>query len=209
MYCRIGAADSNLSDIPDNAYQRGRNLSFYADIFEVSGVVEYNLIRDPNVGRRVRVRLIPYVYGGVGFFYFEPKAVNPVNGGVVDLRPLKTDGLYSPFAVAVPLGFGLRYYINRNWQVGIDIGIRLTTTTHLDDITGGSKYQDPASLSSDVARIMSDRSSGETYSLTGKPRSNQPLKTDSYYIGGLTLTYRLWTGGPGFHGAAVRCPRFY
>lgn len=212
MYARLGAADSNLVANKENAFQRSRNLAFYADVFELSGVVEYNLIQDHNRGRRIKNRFIPYVYGGLGLFYFEPKAIHPVTGSAVALRPLKLDGTsYSPIALAVPLGIGFRYYLNKNWQLGLDMGMRLTSTSHLDDITGNSRYQDPATLGSEDAKIMMDRSAGAVYSAGGDKRGKISYITDIYFIYGVTLTYRLWPNGAGggFHGAAVRCPRFY
>lgn len=212
MYARVGAADSNLAASAETAFQLSRNLAFYADIFEVSGVVEYNLIEDHNKGRRIKNRFIPYIYGGLGLFYFEPKAIHPITGNPISLRPLKLDGSsYSPIALAVPLGLGFRYYLNKNWQLGFDLGMRLTSTSHLDDIAGNSRYADPATLPSEDARIMLDRSVDGQYSAGGAKRGKLAFITDVYFIGGVTLTYRLWPNGAGggFRGAAVRCPRFY
>jgi hypothetical protein len=211
MYARIGAADSNLVD-KKSAFQESRNLAFYADLFELSGVVEYNLILDYNKARRIVNRAIPYVYGGLGLFYFEPKAIHPITGNPVNLRPLKLDGsTYSPIAIAFPIGAGVRYYLNRNWQLGFDIGIRLTTTSHLDDIAGDSRYANPATLPSEDAKIMLDRSVGGINSSGGTQRGKLDFITDIYAIGGVTLTYRLWPYGLGraFRGAAISCPRFY
>ena len=63
MYCRVGGADSNLTRTPQYQWQKDRNLAFYSDIFELSGMVEYNLVEDQNKGRRIKNRLIPYVLG--------------------------------------------------------------------------------------------------------------------------------------------------
>ncbi|MES2558617.1 MAG: DUF6089 family protein [Bacteroidota bacterium] len=211
MYARLGAADSNLIDNTENIFQRKRNLAFFADVFEVSGVIEYNLIPDHNRGRRIKNRFIPYIYGGLGLFYFEPKAIHPITGNAIALRPLKLDGSsYSPVALAVPLGIGFRYYLTKNWQLGLDLGMRLTSTSHLDDITGDSRYPDPTTLASEDAVIMSDRSDGRLFP-PGENRGKIRFITDVYFIGGVTLTYRLWPNGAGggFRGAAVRCPRFY
>lgn len=211
MYARLGAADSNLVG-NKSEFQKTRNLAFYTDVFEVSGVVEYNLIDDHNKGRRIKNRLIPYIYGGLGLFYFNPKAIHPVTGQPVELRPLELDGgSYSSIALAVPLGIGLRYYLNRNWQIGFDLGMRLTSTSHIDDIDGDSRYANPATLKSEDARIMLDRSVGAIYGAGGGSRGKLSYITDIYCIGGVTLTYRLWPNGAGggYRGAAVRCPRFY
>jgi hypothetical protein len=218
MYCRVQGADSNLVLNADTRYQKSRNLAFYSDIIEVSGMFEYNLIEDSNKGRNVMNRFIPYVFGGVGLFYFEPMAIQPLSGKPIALRPLRLEGTsYLPIALAFPVGAGMRFYITKNWQVGLELGMRFTSTSHLDDITGTSTYQDPASLPNDNARIMSVRNQNsvdpETQiaeNFTGKPRGKIDYITDIYFIGGVTVSYRLWPRGTqAYHGKAIRCPRFY
>ncbi|MES2778427.1 MAG: DUF6089 family protein [Bacteroidota bacterium] len=200
MYCRIFAADSNLKTTDDTQWQRFRNLAFYSDVYELSGMVEYNIIADKNRGKTVRSRVIPYVFGGVGLFYFEPKAIHPITGNPVALRPLQLDGSsYSPIAYAMPVGLGLRIYANKNWVIGLEFGMRLTTTSHLDDIDGSSRYPNPESLISDDARIMASRNNNSMNHTTqmvpnfsGKPRGKIDYITDIYFINGITVSYRFW-----------------
>jgi hypothetical protein len=201
MYCRIFGADSNLTYSNDTKWQKERNLAFYSDIFELSGIFEYNLIADENKGRKIRDRFIPYVFGGIGVFYFEPKAIHPITGQPIALRPLKLDGTsYSPVAYAMPLGAGIRVYVNKNWQIGLEFGMRFTTTSHLDDIDGSSKYPNPEKLASDDARIMASRNKNSLNPVTqmvpnisGKPRGKIDYITDIYFINGVTVSYRFWT----------------
>lgn len=211
MYAYLEASDAKLPDDGTNDFQRLRNLSFFTDIYELSGVVEYNLLQDHNKGRRIKNHLIPYIYGGLGVFYYEPKATHPVTGQTINLRPLQTEGVsYSSFALAVPLGAGVRYYLDKNWQIGFDLGMRLTSTSHIDDINGISFYRNAAVLQSEDARLMADRSEGSVFQ-PGDKRGKIGFITDIYFIGGVTLSYRLWPGGAGggYRGAAVTCPRFY
>ncbi len=211
MYCRVFGADSNLQYIEGKKWQRERNLAFYSDIFELSGMLEYNIIPDRNRGRTIHTRCIPYVYAGVGVFHFEPMAIHPITGEPIALRPLRLDGsAYSPIAFAMPLGVGLRFYLNKNWQVGLDFGMRLTTTSHLDDIDGNSKYPNPENLASDDARIMASRnhnslnhSTQMVPNIAGKPRGKIDYITDIYFINGITVSYRFWT-----FSKAVRRGRF-
>lgn len=201
MYCRIFGADSNLKYSNDTKWQKERNLAFYSDIYELSGMLEYNFIADENKGRTVRNRFIPYMFAGFGVFSFEPKAIHPITGDPIALRPLKLDGSsYSPIAYAMPLGAGLRCYLNKNWQVGIEIGMRFTTTSHLDDIDGASLYPNPEMLASDDARIMVSRNKNSMNPTTqmvpninGKPRGKIDYITDIYFINGITVSYRFWT----------------
>ncbi len=218
MYCRVQGADSNLVLRSDTKWQKARNLAFYSDIIEISGIVEYNLIKDQNKGRRVKNTTVPYVFAGLGFFYFEPKAIHPISGKPINLRPLQLEGSsYLPIALALPLGAGVRWYLTKNWQIGFELGMRLTSTSHLDDITGDSRYPDPATLPNDNARIMSVRNSNSVNAdnqmatnFTGKPRGKIAYITDIYFIGGVTLSYRLWPkGARSFQGKAIRCPKFF
>lgn len=198
MYCRVFGADSNLRETADSKWQKMRNLAFYSDIFEASAVFEYNFIRDNTSSSFVRNRFIPYSFCGVGVFYFEPKAIHPISGDPVSLRPLKLNGVsYSPVSVAVPFGLGIRCYINATWQVGIEMGIRYTFTSFLDDIAGDATYPLPETLPNDDARIMVSRNRNSMNQTTqmvsnmaGKPRGKIDYLNDLYYIYGVTISYR-------------------
>ncbi len=222
-YAKLGGSDA---DSKDSEWQRNRNFSFTTEIIELSGVAEYNLIPDKNKGRRVKTVFVPYVFGGVGLFYFNPKAINPVTGQELALRPLKLDGKgYSPVAICIPLGIGFRTYLTRNWQIGVELGARYSLSSHIDDVAGRSEYPSVNDLPNEQARIMFDPSkarieqikeSGDTYvpgknSSPGDPRGKNELISDVYFIGGVTLSYRIWPRGAArsYGGRAIRCPRFY
>lgn len=218
MYCRVMGADSNLAFNSETKWQKARNLAFYSDIIEVSGMIEYNLINDNNRGKLISSHFVPYVFGGVGLFYFEPMAINPVTGKAIALRPLQLEGAsYSPVAIAFPLGGGMRFYITQNWQIGVEVGLRVTSTSHLDDITGTSTYPDPEILPNDNARVMSVRNTNSvnketqmTCTFAGKPRGKIDYITDMYAIGGVTVSYRLWpVAKKGSEGKTTGCPRFF
>lgn len=211
-YARVMGADS-LSE--GSTWQTNRNLSFWTDIFEVSGIVEYNLVPDDNIGRKVKKRGIPYVFAGIGFFHFNPKSNNPITGEVNELQPLKLNGVsYSLNALCIPLGFGYRYYLNRRWQIGVEFGMRYSLSSYIDDVKGTSIYPTMEEMESDDARIMYNpslirleniRNHGTTYigGSDGKPRGKNGNISDVYFITGVTVSYRLWPG------EAARCPRVY
>jgi hypothetical protein len=211
-YARVTGADSISRG---SSWQINRNLSFWTDIFEISGIVEYNLRPDDNMGRKVTTRGIPYVYGGLGLFHFNPKSNNPITGEVVELQPLKLNGVsYSKNAICIPIGVGYRYYLNRKWQIGVELGMRYSLSSYVDDIDGNSIYPEMKSLESDDARIMWSTStarineikrSGTTYVAgpQGKNRGKNEIVSDVYFIGGVTVSYRLWPG------QTIRCPRVY
>lgn len=207
MYCRLFGADSNLKETESTKWQKSRNLAFYSDVYEASGILEYNFIKDNTNSNYVRNRFIPYSFGGIGVFYFDPKAIHPISGDPISLRPLKLNGVsYSPVSMAIPFGVGIRCYINGTWQVGLEMGIRYTFTTFLDDISGDATYPSPETLPNDDARIMVSRNQNSMNQTTqmvtnfgGKPRGKIDYINDLYYIYGITISYRISEHFGGFY----------
>lgn len=217
-YAQLGGSDAGGNS---TEWQKFRNLSFTTDIIEFSGVAEYNLLEDKNKGRRLRTPFIPYVYGGVGLFHFNPKAINPVSGQEVALRPLALNGkVYSPYALCIPFGAGFRYYLNRNWQIGLDLGIRYSLSSYIDDVAGNSFYPQIADLNSDDARVLYNPNqsriarikAGEGNNIggsNGKKRGKNEIISDMYVIGGVSISYRIWPrGARSYGGRRIRSPRF-
>ena len=210
-YCRIGGADSNSTG---STYQKHRNLAFWADVFEGSVQFEYSFVKDITRGRRLRNRFIPYVFAGLGAFWFNNYANDPLYPLIpAKLWQLGTSGIvYDRFAVCIPFGAGVRYKITSNINIGLEVGIRYTLTSWLDDVGGTStSFVPQKQLLYEQSRRMSDRSVEQQYLYTGVQRG-KIATNDIYVMGGLTLSYRFGTsggGGGGYRGRAIRCPRFY
>jgi hypothetical protein len=91
-----------------------------------------------------------YGFLGVGGFYYNPKSIRA--GVWHSLRPLRTEGQgikpgtkeYSKISICVPMGMGLKYAVNRRWNIGLEYGLRLTFTDYIDDVS--TVYVDPALL---------------------------------------------------------------
>ncbi len=85
-----------------NQYRYIRNLSFRNDIFELSGVGLFDLVKNRGVFYQRPKRIIPYLLAGVAVFYQNPKAIAPQQdqlgnqlaeaGEWVNLQPLGTEG---------------------------------------------------------------------------------------------------------------------
>lgn len=75
----------------------------------------------------------PFVYGGVGFMFFNPKDKND--------QPLRFNarGDYKKMTPYFPLGIGAHVPISNNTTFGISGGYNLTTTEYLDDIKSSTK----------------------------------------------------------------------
>jgi hypothetical protein len=135
-YTKLNAADS-LSDIP---VKQARNLSFGTSLFEVHGGLEINLLPI----EVDRMKFSPYIFGGIGLFYYNPYTMNPLNEKVY-LRPLSTEGQglpqypdrreYSLVNVSFPVGGGLKFFIGKTLMVSTEVGFRYCATDYLDDVS--------------------------------------------------------------------------
>ena len=185
---RLGFTWARLSG-DDEYYNRGgdpfpgfyvRNLHFRNDVKEFSLVGIYKLRGDGRSPNR-RAAFSPYLFGGLAVLAHNPKAKTPISpfydNNWVALQPLGTEGQgqpgyakpYSLVTYAIPLGMGFTWRINENWNVGIEGGVRITGSDHLDDV--GGLFPDPAVLKNDLARVMSNRTREQVSARTNKVRT--------------------------------------
>lgn len=210
----------------DARFRYIRNLHFRNDIVELtaSGVVDLFENRGTFLKRP---QLVPYVYAGLGIIYHNPRAKTPQNFGEkggewVSLQPLQTEGTtYSRVQFVIPAGLGVRYRVTDRFDFAFEVGFRYSFTDYLDDVSGD--YPEPASLQSDLARVMSNRTGEDASSrnlggvlgslgydidpatgnvrqfVAGERRGNDGDR-DWYVVTGFHLYYIL--------GGGVKCPKF-
>jgi hypothetical protein len=196
---RVVGNDNIAKDI----YRKYRNLSFSSNIFELSGIYEFYLFR-PKPGSIYNLQDAEgiksgkfdfYLFGGVGLFYFNPKAYGQ------SLRKLGTEGqgqegqpnYYSPVALVIPAGFGASYYLNKQIKLGFEYAYRVTFTDYIDDVS--TVYFDKEKIkekNGSLAAYLSDPSSGENpgWTATGQQRGD-PRNNDGYFSILLKLTYMI------------------
>jgi opacity protein-like surface antigen len=207
-YAIVGGAD-RFSKKPDLVL---RNLSFETRVFELSAIGEYYLF---NLYER---RLSPYGFAGLAVYKYDPYAYDEQKNKVF-LQPLSTEGQglpgyalkpYKLTQFAIPFGGGVKYAINDNIRVGLELGIRKIFTDYFDDVSGVyAGRQDLQAAKGSLAVSMSYRGDEVTggnlfYPLKDTPRGGAESK-DMYYFGGLHITYRLG-GGPKVKKSGVGCP---
>lgn len=212
IYGLVAGRDS----LTKEPFRRNRNLSFRSPIFETSLQAEISILQLKSTKSRYVLRgvrgksgidLNIYVYGGIGGFYFNPKA--KLGGKWWALQPLGTEGQgiaasrqpYKRVQACFPIGLGFRLPLSdKNWTIGFEYGVRLTSTDYIDDVS--TTYFSPTLISQKygpVAAQLSNRSnpSSPDYiplsAATGQQRGD-PTDKDSYMIGTITLTYRLKSG---------------
>jgi hypothetical protein len=144
-------------------YRMARNIHFTSPIVETALTYEVMLLKERS-GHRYslrgvrgikRLELYPYLFFGVGGFWFNPRA-QYTDGKRYSLRSYNTEGQgqipsrkeYSPFQVAIPVGLGFRYAVDRRWLIGFEFGIRKTFTDYLDDVS--KTYVNPQYLNSGI-----------------------------------------------------------
>ncbi len=189
--------------LSDNEFRNYRNLSFRSPIVEASGMLELSLNRFTGIKKK---RWTPYVFGGIGVFYFNPQA--KYDGKWVNLQPLGTEGQglpeypdrhkYSNIAVCFPLGAGFRVLTYKSWVMGFEAACRFTTTDYIDDVSAFYPNPDFYYLHYDaetalMAATLSNMSDGTRPDLI-EPEGGRgdPSNNDTYVFGGLlTFTYHI------------------
>ncbi len=169
-----------------------RNLSFQSHNFEFSGLIHISILEED---RRFYMRPFanPYVFGGVGFLSYNPKAKLPNDSKKYNLRKLNTSGEgYSGITAAFPVGAGIKFRVNPFFNAVVEGGYRFLISDHLDDVSSGI-YPDPASFSDQNARRLSDRTwetnGSPTWAEQGKNFRGDPNDKDGYFIFNVKLEY--------------------
>ena len=158
----------------------------------------------------------PYFFAGLAVFHYDPYAY--LNRQKYYLRPLSTEGQditgypdrknYSLNQLAIPFGGGVKFAVNENLRVGLEVGLRKIFTDYLDDVS--KNYVDPADLFTARGPLAVDISYRGDEIVGGFPSYPQktvqrgnPKNKDAYYLVGLHLTYRLGAGGNGGGGGGI------
>ncbi len=143
----ILAGNDNLTEEP---FRNNRNLSFKTDLFEAALLYELHFYRE-ELGHVFDLRGVKgtkssrigfYIFGGIGGFYFDPRA--QFNNQWVRLKPLGTEGQgleggpepYSNYGLCVPMGVGVRKAMSRNLSIGLELQYSMTFTDYIDDVSG-------------------------------------------------------------------------
>jgi hypothetical protein len=194
-YTIVGGADR----FSDDDSLRARNLAFETKIAEFSLVGEYYFF---NLSDQ---KFSPYLFAGFAIFHFNPYDFNGSTQKIF-LKPLSTEGQglsqypdrkpYALTQLALPFGGGIKYAINDNLRIGLELGMRKLFTDYLDDVS--TTYVDPNDLLAARGQLAVDMSyrgdelpgGNPNYPSKGAQRGGANHK-DWYYFLGLHLTYRL------------------
>jgi len=146
----VMANDNVLNSVPvtdiSNA-RYNRNLNFKSKITEFSLLAELyptNLLLNLDSREASLPVFSPYLLGGIGYYSFNPQG--ELNGKLIDLQPLRTEGqgfygdkeLYKLKQTNIPLGIGVKFEISPIIKIRSEFVYRMLSTDYLDDVS--TKY---------------------------------------------------------------------
>jgi hypothetical protein len=185
-WARLTGDDNKFENIVGVEQLFMRNAHFRNDVQELAVTGQYNLIAEARSFRN-RPKVIPYLFAGIALFHHNPEAKVPTDytgseaspGDWVSLQPLRTEGQgltgytdqpYNLINVSIPFGFGVKYKLNKLWDLGFETGFRYTFSDYIDDV--GGLYADSGDLraNSTLSEVFGHRENEKYAALTGKDR---------------------------------------
>lgn len=126
---RLNASDSDYDEYRD------RNTDFSTALIELGLNGEYSLLKKaprPAYGATFKLRLVPYLTGGVGLGFINPSVSY---GGVLKVEEAQDKIARHPKTnLVIPLGIGVKADLSRNVYLGLEFGYRLTFTDYIDGV---------------------------------------------------------------------------
>ena len=142
-YIRIAGDDNYFSSTGAFEGNYLRNLHFRNDLKELSVSAVYEPMGNAeNLSKRPI--LSPYLYLGVAGFTHNPVArkdpsLVPGTPSLQAWQDLQTEDIegvmYSLVNISIPFGFGFRYKIGAQMDLGFDFGYRVSLSDYLDDVS--------------------------------------------------------------------------
>ncbi len=130
-----------------------RDARMSSSLTEVSLMGEYNFINYRD--KKQLLKFSPYLTAGLAVFASQPNTTGNSSDSPADLGA----------QVAIPFGLGVKFILNKNWNLGTEFVARKTFTDYLDGISNGD---------------------------IGQKSSGNPLDNDWYYYTGITLSYTIY-----------------
>jgi len=137
----LSAADS----VSTLDWQLSRNMSFRTPYSELGAFIEYDVF-DVSSARSQRW-WTPFFTVGLGYFHFNPTTI--LDGDVIDLQPVGTEGQgldgyapkYATNIMSLPIGGGFKFRLTSAISIQAQMINRFTFTDYIDDV---SAFEYPA-----------------------------------------------------------------
>ncbi len=193
---KVSGTDQNAEKYFHRSWDR--NLHFRSTIFDIGITPEWNILGYKTGS--FKYHSSPYLFAGISLFKMNPQA--QYNDEWVNLQPIGTEGQnlnkyeyrkYNLLQFAVPFGFGWKFSVGKNINLGIEASARKTFTDYLDDVS--SYYVDPKDLrlrGGEIAVKLANRTgevNPEPIEYGEDKLRGSPDVDDWYYFLGMTITY--------------------
>lgn len=215
--------------------RKARNQHFKSPIQEIFFAAEVYptafLEYDPaDIMHRIR----PYALLGVGVFHFNPKAQYVKEDGSkewVELKPLRTEGQgmpqypdrkeYSLTQMQIPYGVGVKYFVNQNVAISLEVLTRKTFTDYIDDVStnyiSNDDFYSFFGENSEQAKVAIQMANKNAFANGGNYRAfyevgskrGTPTNNDAFYSSSIKVSIRLGKNEQYNiygKGSDVRCP---
>lgn len=137
---------------PIDPFGELRDRGFRRIVLEASGVFEYNFLDYKE--RTSLINWSPYFFGGFGLSAYSSKPRNST---------------YSRIQPVIPFGLGLKYRLNKQWNLEFEVGARKTFFDYVDNVSG---VNNPNKLN---------------------PRYGNELDNDWYYFTAISISYTFYS----------------
>ncbi len=119
-----------------NSYERNRNLRFSSSNIDWTNQFEFNFL--PFVHGSKEEFFTPYLLAGFSIFSYNPQAM--LDNQRVNLRDFGTEGQalgeeYGRFSWALTYGIGLKWSLNYDWSINVQLSIHNSRTDYLEDVS--------------------------------------------------------------------------
>lgn len=208
---------SGYDKLTKEQFRMNRNLAFRSSLYELSVQAEFYFTKEQQ-GHLYKIKNAKgmksydfqgYIFLGFGGLYFNPKA--NYNGRWEALQPLGTEGQglpggpkkYKRITACIPYGLGVKEGLNKDWSIGLEVGMRYTFSDYIDDVS--SNYYDNAAIKTANGQMAADLADPSLYkmppelggdntdswqSAPGQQRGN-PKDKDAYMFINITISYKM------------------
>ena len=213
---KLGTQFTKLSgDDANSTSKKNRSLNFETEVIELTLTGEWNFLR---LGSSRYGAMYPFIYGGIGGYYFTPRA--NFEGELVDLYPLGTEGQgligypgqYSRMQAMIPLGLGLKIDMEDFGSIILELGARKLFTDYIDDVSGVEvNYRELLEGNGELAARLSlpTIDPEDTDNLDFNYTRGSSTFNDWYYIVNVSIAIPLGSiDKDGVRSSGIGCPRF-
>jgi opacity protein-like surface antigen len=207
---KIGKLSGNDKNSDIN---QSRNLNFSSSLLVFQLGLEYDFLS------LYENKFTPYIFAGLSAYHFNPSTIDTA-GNKQYLQSLSTEGQgfyngrlkYSLTQISIPFGGGVKFALNENVRLGLEISLSKLFTDYIDDVS--TTYVDEAlllanrgSLAMELAYRGNEINPAATYPADGTTRGN-PKNKDWYYFAGMTVSFRLGADKSSGYGGKdkIGCP---